>query len=121
MSAVEVAPVREPCQKHAAPLRIGSSPAKLQSLALAKRRLLIKLHEVPVAEFDDYRNFLKNLPNDVNRYVQTSSSSAPVISNAPVPRVKKLECSPRATGALSKRSLSRLALMELNGDDVASL
>jgi hypothetical protein len=69
MSAVEVALVREHGQKHAAPLGMGSSPAKLQSMALAKRRLLIKLHEVPVAEFDDYRNFLKNLQNDVNRYV----------------------------------------------------
>jgi tetratricopeptide (TPR) repeat protein len=56
-----------------------------QGVLIAKRRLLIKLHEVPVAEFDDYRNFLKNLQNDVNRYVQTSSTSAPVISNAAVP------------------------------------
>jgi tetratricopeptide (TPR) repeat protein len=39
----------------------------------AKRRLLIKLHEVPVAEFDDYRNFVKNLQNDVYQYVQASA------------------------------------------------
>jgi tetratricopeptide (TPR) repeat protein len=51
----------------------------------AKRRLLIKLHEVPVAELDDYRTFLKNLQNDVNRYVQTSSSSAVQNRNAPSP------------------------------------
>jgi len=43
---------------------------------IAKRRFLSKLHEVPVAEFDDYRNFLKNLQNDVNQYVQTSFDSA---------------------------------------------
>ena len=55
-----------------------------QSVLIAKRRLLIKLHEVPVAEFDDYRNFLKNMQNDVNRYVLTSSSSAPVTPNAPL-------------------------------------
>ena len=46
----------------------------------AKRRLLIKLREIPVAEFDDYRSFLKNLQNDVNRYVYTTSSST---SNTP--------------------------------------
>ncbi len=43
---------------------------------IAKRRFLSKLHEVPIAEFDDYRSFVKNLQNDVNQYVQTSYSSA---------------------------------------------
>ena len=56
-----------------------------QGVIIAKRWLLIKLHEVPVADFDDYRSFLKNLQNDVNRYVQTSPSSAPVVPNAPLP------------------------------------
>ena len=56
-----------------------------QGVLIAKRRLLVKLHEVPVAEFDDYRSLLKDLQNDVNRYVQTSSSSAPVMPNAPPP------------------------------------
>ena len=51
---------------------------------IAKRRLLTKLREVPVAEFDDYRSFVKNLENDVNQYVYTTSSSAPVISNGPL-------------------------------------
>lgn len=32
-----------------------------QGVLVAKRRLLIKLHEVPVAELDDYRSFVKNL------------------------------------------------------------
>jgi tetratricopeptide (TPR) repeat protein len=54
-----------------------------KDVLIAKRRLLIKLHEVPVAEFDDYRSFLKNMQNDINQYVQTSSSSAPVVPNAP--------------------------------------
>jgi tetratricopeptide (TPR) repeat protein/transglutaminase-like putative cysteine protease len=43
---------------------------------IAKRRFLSKLREVPVAEFDDYRSFLKNMQNDINQYVQTSSSHA---------------------------------------------
>ncbi len=47
-----------------------------QGVLIAKRRLLIKLHEVPVAKFDEYRSLLKNLGNDLNQYVQTSSSSA---------------------------------------------
>jgi tetratricopeptide (TPR) repeat protein len=50
---------------------------------IAKRRLVTKLREVPVAEFEDYRSFVKNMQNDVNRYVYTSSSSAPAIPNAP--------------------------------------
>jgi tetratricopeptide (TPR) repeat protein len=56
-----------------------ASYSVVQGVLVAKRRLSIKLHEVPVAEFDDYRSFRKNLQNDVNRYVQTSSSDAPVI------------------------------------------
>jgi len=52
---------------------------------IAKRRLLTKLREVPVAEFDDYRSFVKNLDNDVNRYVYTSSSNASQVPNAPPP------------------------------------
>lgn len=48
-----------------------------QGVLIAKRRLLIKLHEVPLSELDDYRTFVKNLQNDVNRYVQTSSLSSP--------------------------------------------
>jgi tetratricopeptide (TPR) repeat protein len=50
-----------------------------QGALIAKRRLLVKLREVAVAEFDDYRNFLKNLQNDVNQYVQTSSVSGDLI------------------------------------------
>ena len=59
--------------------------AEDQSVLIAKRRLLSKLHEVPVAEFDDYRSFIKNMQNDVNRYVQTTSSSTPSVSNTPLP------------------------------------
>ena len=41
---------------------------------VAKRRLLIKLHEVPVAELQTYKNFVESLHNDRNQYVRTSSS-----------------------------------------------
>jgi len=50
---------------------------------IAKRRLVSKLHEVPVAEFDDYRNFVKQLDNDVNRYVQTSPAGTTITLNSP--------------------------------------
>jgi len=52
------------------------SKSEDQGALLAKRRLLIKLHEVPVADFADYKSFVKNLQNDVNQYVQTSSSAS---------------------------------------------
>jgi len=56
-----------------------------QSVLVAKRLLLVKMHAVPVTELDDYRSFLKNLQNDLNRYVQTSSASESAIPNAPLP------------------------------------
>jgi tetratricopeptide (TPR) repeat protein/transglutaminase-like putative cysteine protease len=49
----------------------------------AKRRLVVKLHEVPVAEFDDYRSFVKKVQDDVYRYVQTSSSDTAAIPYSP--------------------------------------
>ncbi len=55
-----------------------------RGVLVAKRRVLTKMHEVPLAEFDDYRSFIKNLQNDVNQYVQTSSSSATSTPNAAV-------------------------------------
>jgi tetratricopeptide (TPR) repeat protein len=39
----------------------------------ANRQLLTKMREVPIKEFDDYRNFMKSLQNDVNQYVTTTS------------------------------------------------
>jgi|HubBroStandDraft_1064217.scaffolds.fasta_scaffold05515_3 tetratricopeptide (TPR) repeat protein/transglutaminase-like putative cysteine protease len=85
-----------------------------RGVLIAKRRLLIKLHEVPAAEFDDYRNFLKNLQNDVNQYVQTSSASAPIILNAPgMPNVPPPALSP------SMRALRELP--ESNSQDANRL
>ena len=49
-----------------------------QGVLTCHRRLITKMREIPVAELDDYRSFLKNLQNDINRYVQTASTNAPV-------------------------------------------
>lgn len=54
-----------------------------KGVLLAKRRLLIKQHEVAVADLQDYRNFVKSLQNDVNRYVEVSSSAAPANASSP--------------------------------------
>jgi tetratricopeptide (TPR) repeat protein len=51
---------------------------------VSKRRLLIKLREIPIAKFDDYRNFIKNVQNDVNQYVQTSSLSGSAVPKGPM-------------------------------------
>ena len=80
-----------------------------QGVLVAKRRLLIKLREVPVAKFDDYRSFLKNLQNDVNRYVETSSSGA-----APMP-----DTSVAATVAQFQRKVQELP--ESNSPDANRL
>jgi len=53
------------------------------NILTAKRRLLIKLHEVPVAESSDYRSFVKSIQEDVYRYVQTSGLTAPDGGNPP--------------------------------------
>lgn len=46
-----------------------------QGVLTCRRRMITKMRQVPVAEVDDYRSFLKNLQNDVNRYVQTTSTN----------------------------------------------
>ncbi|MFZ0773418.1 MAG: DUF3857 domain-containing protein [Candidatus Sulfotelmatobacter sp.] len=75
--------------------------SKDQNILIAKRRLLIKLHEVPASEFEDYRSFLKNLQNDVNQYVQTSSLSTPNIPNiSGVPNAPALAAIPPSVRAL---------------------
>jgi len=52
---------------------------------IAKRRFVSKMREIPVAEFEDYRNFTKNLSDDVNRYVymQPPSASGTIAPYAP--------------------------------------
>jgi tetratricopeptide (TPR) repeat protein len=66
-----------------------------QGALIAKRRVLIKLHEVPVAQFADYRNFVKSIQNDVNQYVQTSVNM-PLRPNTPetLPAASALTMSP---------------------------
>ena len=51
-----------------------ASYSQQNGMLIAKRRFLSKMHEVPVAELEDYRNFVKGLQNDVNQYVQTTSA-----------------------------------------------
>ena len=63
-----------------------SSYSEDAGVLVAKRRLLIKQHEVPIAKFDDYRSFLKSMQSDVYRYVQTSSSKSPVMLDGPSTR-----------------------------------
>ena len=41
----------------------------------AKRQLVVKLREVPVAELEDYRDFLKSLRRDLDQYVMAASAS----------------------------------------------
>ncbi|MGA8201949.1 MAG: DUF3857 domain-containing protein [Candidatus Sulfotelmatobacter sp.] len=63
-----------------------ASYSVVRGVLTAKRSFLVKQHEVPVAEFKDYRSFVKTLQNDVNQYVQTSSvgaSIAPKVSATP--------------------------------------
>ncbi len=66
-----------------------------QGTLIAKRRVLIKLHEIPVAEFDDYRNFLKSMRSDLDQYVQTSVNM-PLRPNTPetLPAVSAASGSP---------------------------
>jgi tetratricopeptide (TPR) repeat protein len=56
-----------------------------RGVLVADRRLLIKLHEVPAAELQDYKDFLKNMENDINRYVQTTSESASSMPSSGMP------------------------------------
>ena len=51
----------------------------------AKRRFVSKMREIPVAEFENYRKFAKDLYDDVNRYVymQTPSVGATIVPYAP--------------------------------------
>jgi Tfp pilus assembly protein PilF len=46
-----------------------------QGVLTCRRRMITKMRQVPVVELDDYRSFLKNLQNDVSRYVQTTSTN----------------------------------------------
>jgi tetratricopeptide (TPR) repeat protein len=77
-----------------------------QGTLSAKRRLLIKMHEVPAAELDDYRSFVKNMQNDVNRYVQTSSIvgfQGPSTSGAVPPLIPEIRNLPDSTSPEANR------------------
>ena len=62
-----------------------SSYSVNQNALTVKRQLVVKMHEVPVAELQDYRNFLKSLRQDLDQYVTTSSTEAKVATALPLP------------------------------------
>ena len=92
-----------------------SSYSVVHGVLTAKRSFLVKQHEVPVAEFEDYRSFVKNLQNDLNQYVQTASTSASI---AP-----KVSATPNALAPVTpSTSLSSLhELPESNSSDANRL
>ncbi len=89
---------------------------------LAKRVLQIKMHEVPVKEFDDYRNFLKSMQNDVWKYVQTTSSNAPEApGGTPAPAITRFLNTLRGlpeSDSSEANSLEGLAREEMARGDV---
>jgi tetratricopeptide (TPR) repeat protein len=43
---------------------------------IAERRIIFKLHEVPTEELGNYKEFVKSVQDDVNRYIDSFSASA---------------------------------------------
>jgi tetratricopeptide (TPR) repeat protein len=58
-----------------------ASYSRDKGVLIAKRHLVTKLREVPVSEFDNYRKFVKDIQDDVNQYVPTTSAGAMAASN----------------------------------------
>ncbi|MGO9863132.1 MAG: DUF3857 domain-containing protein [Terriglobales bacterium] len=95
---------------------------------IARRWFLSKLQEVPVAEFDDYRNFLKKLQDDVSQYVQTNSAAGDLdkrgyeavgngnYSSAISLLKKAVEADPKSKTAWNDLGLAYFGLMQ---DDLA--
>jgi FOG: TPR repeat len=52
-----------------------ASYSQENGVLIAKRRLVTKQREIPVAKFEEYRNFIKRVDDDVNQYVLTSSAA----------------------------------------------
>src|SRR5262249_3796872 len=63
----------------------------------ATRRLVVKQHEVAIAEFEHYRKFLKAMYDDVNQYVPTLSSSSPASPTAAAATPSPVVTDPRIT------------------------
>jgi tetratricopeptide (TPR) repeat protein len=42
----------------------------------AKRRMIVKLQEIPIAEFDEYKSFRKALEDEQNRYIALNSQNS---------------------------------------------
>ncbi len=98
-----------------------ASYSRDHSVLTAKRRLITKLREVPVAEFDDYRSFVKNLDDDVNRYVYTTPSNAaslPTIVGPPnIPSLAALSPTVRALRELPESNSQDANRLEAEARD----
>ena len=76
-SKVELPPGRQPQTPSNVDLKYDfaeyhASYSQRNGALIANRRLLTKMREIPVAKFEDYRNFIKSMDNDVYQYVMTS-------------------------------------------------
>lgn len=49
-----------------------------QGVVIARRRLIVKLAEVPRAEFEEYKSFRKAMEDDQNQYIVLSDDSSPL-------------------------------------------
>lgn len=74
-----------------------SSYSQKGGVLSATRRLIVKQHEVPVAEFDHYRKFLKEMYDDINQYVPALSSSNPIPPAAATAIPSQVGLDPRLT------------------------
>jgi tetratricopeptide (TPR) repeat protein len=61
-----------------------ASYSQENGVLIAKRRLVTKQREIPVAKFEDYKNFVKRVDDDVNQYVLTLIDGASVPLNPSV-------------------------------------
>jgi Flp pilus assembly protein TadD len=79
-SKVELPPGRQPQTPSNVDLKYDfaeyhASYSQKNGALIANRRLLTKMREIPVAKFEDYRNFIKNVDNDVTQYVETAGGA----------------------------------------------
>src|SRR5579864_2270824 len=86
-----------------------------QNVLIAKRQVVIKLHEVPVAELDDYRSFVKRLRNDLDQYVPTSSANAKSAPDTPFGALPPILSSIWELPASDSENANRLELEARNG------
>lgn len=93
-------------------------------MLVTTRRLVIKLHEVPIDELGQYRSFVKTLQNDLNQYVRTSSSqpsSSPnnatdVLASSFVRSIRELpESSSSEANSLARDAQNKIKTNDITG------